>query len=305
MSKSTTEASAAWLEDLKKTGAISDEEWKVLEGVITKAEVSEFVGSSVLRQQSYSKTMNELKDRYDGELAKVQTYERELASWRANTEKSVSQIQNELAQARAEQARIVQVAKSFGLDENDLGASVAPFTTPPGTPSEPAKPAFDLEALGQKFLTQERADEMGAMYTLLPAEINDIVAEHQELFGKSPKGMRQVVERAIKEQRSVRDVYEEEFKVADRRAELESQAREAEIKRRVEEELTNWRTQNPEASIPRPSSQRSPLLADRSVTEIPGAENASKDNFMSSAQAQNDSVRAAVAHWNSLSHEDI
>ena len=137
------------------------------------------------------------------------------------------------------------------------------------------------------------------MYTLLPAEINDIVAEHQELFGKPPRGMRAIVERAIREQRPIRDVYEEEFKVADRRTELDAQAREAEITRRVEEKLTAYRTEHPEARPPRSADQRSTLFGDPSTMQIPGTE-AVVNNSISQAQEGAEGIAAAIAHWNEL-----
>ena len=298
------EATNAWLADLVKTGAIDDESRKVLEAVVAKPEAAEFIGSSVLRQSDYSKHMNELDGKYKAELAKVQNYERELANWRGTTEKTVSQVQAELQQARAEAARIRQVATSYGLDEGDLGQPVAPHTTPPqfggGDPNDRST-AFNAEKFGLDFLPRKEAEELGTMYTLLPAEINDIVAEHQELFGKSPRGMRQIVEKAIREQRPIRDVYEEEFKVADRRAELEAQAREAEITRRVEEKLTAWRSEHPEARQPRTADQHSPMFKEDLMT-IPGAPE-TVPNSRSQGQEQAEAVNAAVAFWNQMDHE--
>ena len=297
MSKAT-EATAAWLAGLKSTGAIGDDEFKVLEAAVAKPEVAEYVGSSQLRQDEFSRKMNDLSASHKTELAKIQAYERELADWRGGVEKNYSQIQAELQQARAEAARIAKVAQSYGLDESDLGTSVAPYTTPPGTPSEGGGSRPDLQNLAQEFLTRTDFDQLGYQYTMLPAELNDIVAEHQELFeGKNPRGMRQIFEKAVAEKRPLRDVWEEEFKVADRRAELEAKAREAEVTRRVEEQLTAWRTEHPEVRLPRPGARAS-VLEDKSLTAIPDA---ATDNL---AADQNSSVRAAVAYWNQLDHAE-
>jgi hypothetical protein len=304
MSKAS-EVTQAWLEGLKKTGAISEDELKVLESSIAKPEVAEYVGASQLRQDEFSRKMNELNSGYQTKLQEVQNYERELANWRGTTEKSISQVQAELLQARAEAARIRQVAQTYGLDESDLGQPVAPYTTPPGTPgvatqTEGSNP--NLQNLNQEFLSRKEADELGTMYTLLPAEINDIVAEHQELFGgKSPKGMKDIVNRAIKEKRSIRDVYEEQFKVADRRAELETQAREAEITRRVEEKLTSWRSEHPEVRLPRSTEDHASVL-NPNLTAIPGLENV-VSNALSQGVQQQDAVSAAVNFWNQIDRE--
>lgn len=289
-----TEAAQAWLEDLKKTGAISEEELKVLEAATSKPQVAEYIGGSQLRQQDYSKRLNEAQTAYDTKSQEILAYERELANWRANTEKSVTQLQQELHTARAERERILRTAQTYGLSEDDFGASVANFSTPvgvnqPAVNPEPDKPQFDPT----KFVSKEEAEQLGQMYTLLPAEISDIISEHVELFGKQPKGMRQIVERAIKERRALRDVYAEEFKVADRRKELDDAAREAEIKRRVEEELIRYRSENPNARIPLPGRQPSPVLQEFKGT---AAENP--------ANAKNEAVSAAVAYWNQMQHSE-
>lgn len=288
------EATAAWLEELKKSGSISEDEWKAFETAVANPKVNEYIGGSVLRQQDYNRAMNQLKADYDTKASEILAYEKELAQWRGNTEKSVSQVKAELTQARAEADRLRATGKAYGLTDDDLGTPVAPFTTPPGTdPNLNRKgdaPEFDPSG----FLKRTEFEEIGAMYSLLPAEINDIVAEHVDLFGKQPKGMRQVVEQAMREKRSVRDVYEESFKVADKRTEIAEAQKEAEIKRRVEEEITRFRTENPQVRLPRPDASRSYVLRDN--LSIP-------EDVPNAAHQQADAVSAALSHWNSMEHK--
>jgi hypothetical protein len=242
--------------------------------------------------------MNDLKSQYDNKATEILQYEKELANWRGNTEKSVTQLKQELQLARAEAQRLRDTGKAYGLTDDDLGAPVAPFTTPLGVDPQERKvdkPEFDPT----QFLKKAEAEELGAMYTLLPAEINDIVAEHVELFGKQPRGMRQIVEQAIREKRALRDVYEETFKVADRRTEIAEQQREAEIKRRVDEQLAAWRSENPEARIPYPGRPGSFVL-DRNSDTLTLPEDATPN----SVQSKQSSVAAAVARWNSMEHSE-
>ncbi len=293
------EATVAWLEELKKTGAISEDEWKVLEAAADKPQVAEFIGGSQLRQSDYNRRMNELKSQYDVKAAEILQYEKDLANWRGNTEKSVTQLKQELQLARTEAQRLRDTAKAYGLAEEDLGVPVAPHTAPPGVDDPQNRKGHDPEFDPTQFLKKTEIEELGQTAFLLPAEINDIVAEHVELFGKQPKGMRQIVEQAMRERRTVREVYEETFKVADRRTEIAEQQKEAEIKRRVEEQIAAWRTENPEARIPYPGRPGSSVLDRNSDTlSLP-------ENFQpNSIPSKQESVAAAVARWNSMEHAE-
>lgn len=299
MSKAT-EAATAWLAGLKQTGAISDEQAATLEAAISDPKGAEYVGSTTLMRSDYSRAQNDLKADYDAKTKELADYQRELANWRGGTEKEVSQVKAELNQLRAERLRLVAVAQSYGLSEDDLGTPVAPFTAHPGTtspnPKDSDPPAFDAS----KYITRDEVQKLDQMYTLLPAEIADISAEYSELFGKPIKGVRQLVERAIKEQRSLRDIYEDEFSVSDKRKSIDEAQREAEIKRRVEEQLTAYRTEHPELPYTPSGRAGSPILASRDSL-IPEGSTAKA----SSAYLGNDSVKAAIAHWNSIEHKDI
>ena len=291
MSKKTQDATASWLEGLKNTGAISEEEWKVLEGATAKQEFVDYVGETALSRSDYSRRQNELQAEFQAKTQELNDYQKELANWRGLTEKEVSTIRAEAEQLRAERQRLVGVAQSFGLTEDDLGTPVAPFTTNPNlqVQKQPAQHEIDPT----KYMSRDEFQNEAVTYALLPGEIADITAEHVELFGKAPNKMRQIVETAIREKRTVRDVYEDEYKVADRRSELANAEREAEIKRRVEEELTRFRTENPDARIPLPNDGSYAL---RNV--LPKSD----PNSANQAFQQNNSVDAAVRAWNSIDH---
>jgi hypothetical protein len=292
MSKAA-ETARQWLADLVRTANLSEDARKALETTLTAPEALEYIGNSALRQQEFDRKMNQQKSQYQAELAKIQKYERELADWRGKTEAQVAQTVNELNAARAEAQRVRQVAYSYNLTDEDLGTSVAPATLPLGASAstpDPGRTGLDPS----EYLKRVDFESAATMHTLLPAEINDIVAEHVELFGKMPRGIRQVVERAVQEQKPIREIWEDEFKVRDKRAELEAAAREAEIARRVEEKLISYRS---EQGIPvqRPDAQRSYILTNRETLATP-----SEDSRVHQHQ---DSVTAAVAHWNSQDHK--
>lgn len=294
MSKKTQEATANWLEGLKRTGALTDDQMQALLDASGKTEFVDYIGETAMSRSDYSRSQNALQAEYQAKTQELTDYQKELANWRGKTEKEVSTIKAEAEQLRAERQRLVGVAQSYGLTESDLGDPVAPFTSNPSlatakTTSAPQADPFDAT----KFISRIEAEEMGTMYTLLPAEIADIMAEHRELFGKEAR-LRPIVEKAMREKRQLREVYEEEYKVADRRSELADAEREAEIKRRVDEEIVKFRTENPEARIPLPGEGSFALR-----TVLPKGDESSTNQ----AFRQNSSVDSAVARWNSLEHK--
>ena len=107
MSKKTQDATKAWLEGLKNTGALSDEQWQVLDDATGKAEFVDYIGDTAMMRSDYSREMNTLKSDYDSKTNELADYQRKLADWRGLTEKEVSQIKAEANQLRAERQRIV------------------------------------------------------------------------------------------------------------------------------------------------------------------------------------------------------
>jgi hypothetical protein len=276
---STTTESQAWLQELKAKGNLDDEAFKSLSAIFEKPEVSEYVKGSILRQQDYSRSMNKLQADYSKKLSEIEAYEKDLGNWRSQTETQVQQTQAQLAEAQRQRDELVKLAKSYGLEDE-----LQPFSTPP-TQVQPPQPAQDLS---KDYLPRKEFMEVAQSYPLIVGEVNDIIAEHVELFGKQPKGMREVVEQAMREGRTIREVYEDHFSVADRRQELEKQAREAEITRRVEEEVQKYRTEN---SLPQPRPQREHGAVFSHPLDMP-------QDAVSEAQSRADSVRAAVNSWN-------
>ncbi len=295
MSKKTEAATTAWLEGLKKSGALTDEQMQVLMEASGKTEFVDYVGETAMNRSDYSKRQNDLQTEFQAKTQELTDYQRELANWRGMTEKEVSTIKAEAEQLRAERQRLIGVAQSYGLTESDLGDPVAPFTQHPSlaaTKPNPSAPQAD-QIDPAKYLSRDEFVQKETLYSLLPAEIADIMAEHRELFGKEAR-LRPIVEKAMKEQRSVREVYEEEYKVADRRSELATAEREAEIKRRVDEELVKYRSENPDARIPLPNDGSFALR-----TVLPKGDETSTNQ----AFRQSTAVDAAVARWNQLDHK--
>jgi len=179
----------------------------------------------------------------------------------------------------------VTLAQSYGIDEAELKAMAA---APPPASSTTSVPDPTRQSA---FVPREAFVEFAQTQPLIAAEIADITAEHHELFGKALKGTRQLTEKAIREGRTLREVWEEANGVPARRQEIETQTREAEIQRRVQEEVTKFRTAN---SIPAPVHE-DPLRFNILEHKIEAP-----DDNSSSAAKRADAVSAAVATFNNL-----
>lgn len=289
-----------WLAELVKSANLSEAEKTALETTLQKPELLDYVGRSALRQADYDRLMNSSKSQLATKMQEIQGYEQDLANWRGKTEQQVAQIQSELGQSRAEAARIRQVAYSYNLTDEDLGAAVAPHTTPPGVDPQPGadKVTKPSEFSASQFLESPEFQQLSTMYSLLPAETADITAEHMRLFGSSPTNMREITTKALQERRPLRDVWEETYEVADKRKEIETAKVEAEITRRVDEQMVAMRSQALSGSpLPRPGGTGSYVLSQRDKLTPP-------EDKTSLAGDRTASVNAAVAFWNTLNHSE-
>jgi hypothetical protein len=303
MSKAA-ETARQWLADLVKSANLTAEAKTALETTLAAPEALDFIGRSALRQADYDRLMNQTKTQLSSKMQEIQGYEQSLATWRGQTEAQVAQVQAELNKARAEAQRIRQVAYSYNLTDEDLGAPVAPATTPPGV--DPTQSGTKMTDTPKPFsiddvLTNEKFQELSQMFTLLPAEVADITAEHVRLFGAQPDKMREITNKALAERRPLRDVWEETYEVSDKREDLKKVAFEAEVARRVEEEKVKFRTElltgQPTA---RPGiGQGSYVLSNRDKL-TPSVD----PQIANNANTRAEGVNAAVQYWNSLKHEE-
>jgi hypothetical protein len=290
-----------WLADLVKSANLSEEAKKALETTLGTPEALDYVGRSALRQADYDRLMNQTKADLAKKMQEIQGYESSLADWRGKTEAQVAAVQSELAKSRAEAARIRQVAYSYNLTDEDLGAPVTSAVTPPGVdPPTDHSQATQMTSTNKPFsieqvLEDSKFQELSQMFTLLPAEVADITAEHTALFGSQPNRMKEITNRALQERRPLREVWAETYEVDEKRQELEKAKIEAEIARRVEEERVKMRSELVSGTpLPRPGGAGSYVLSHRS-------ELTPSDSTVTSRQ---ESVNAAVQHWNSLKRND-
>jgi hypothetical protein len=283
----------AWFKELELT----PEEISTLEPVFGKPERIEKVKGSVLRQAEFSRRMQALdKQKQDLEAA-IAEKERlvaedaaKLGSWKQTADQTLSTTSKALEDERVKHFRLQQkmqaLATQYGVDPNDLG-----LETP--VPPEKKEPFADLSELDKKYYGKEDAERLMNEVKASPfiaAELEDIVDEHRSLFGKGIN-RRELVMSALKNKRNLREEWEEQNKVSDRRRELEEKKIEERINARVAEEKTKILSEH-KLPVTRGSESGSPILSMRDNLRLAGTDR-SKPAQESSA------VEAAVAAFNS------
>ena len=252
----------AWLGDLATKGQLSAEDVALLEGKLNKPEVVAALEGGQLRQADYDRTMNKLKADHKTAMDGVVGLQTELTGWRTEAQGKLDKAMGDL-QARDTtiaqyQARVTQIATDYGLDLNTLMPAAAAAPNPTASPAPSASPNPAANEGFRKF--QEDFDKAKQIFPLLPAELHDLSVEHQELYGKPLSKSLELVSTALKEGRSVRDVWAEQYKVEDRRKEITLQAQQqhdAEIRADERNKVLS------EASVPtfRPDAPRSPIFS--------------------------------------------
>lgn len=251
----------SWLKDLE----LSDEERKVLEPVLAKDQVSKKIGESFLRQSDYSRKMNELGEErkkleatLQQKLGEIDQYEQGLVSWKGNADKT---LETREAEVRKLNEELKSTREAMSKIQQDYGIDPGQYVAAPSR-AVPEK-QIDEAVLGN-FVRRDdfqKAVSDAMQFPQVAAELMDLNSEHYELFGKRLPSNRGLIESAIKNKKSIREVWADQYKVEDRRAELSKKSHDEEIERVRQETEARVRS---ELKIPaqRPNSSRPIVLSD-------------------------------------------
>lgn len=224
-----------WLKELNADGTLSAEELATLQGALSKdPKVVKRLEEGQLRQSDYSRRMGELTEKEKQTLA-LQT---QLVEWKSQAEAAIAGANLTARQEGEERgklnARLQHVITTYNIDpasvgmEPPAGGDLTKKTTAPGN-GNPPNPEFLTRAEWEKL-----SAEMKATYPLLPAVLHDLSVQHQVLFGKPLENSAALVQKAMTAGKPIQTVWEEEFKVAEKRTELH----EAAIQTRITEAVT-------------------------------------------------------------------
>lgn len=211
---------AQYVEELAAGGAFTAEEAVQARTLLSKAPVAKRIEEGVLRQQDYSRNMADVKRTKDAATALIKANE----EWKETAEAELAAAKDDLNAAnlttKEYRAEVDRIVNEYGLDPATLKlpkpakvTEAKPVETKPNT-SMVSKD--DLKGLTDSMLNMPK----------LAAHLADLGAEHQELFGKPLKNAQALVEMAAKENVRIKDIWAREYKVDDRKAEIERTSKE-------------------------------------------------------------------------------
>ena len=259
----------AWLEEATKRANIPAEDRKILEGVFAKNKqgMETYLEESGLRQSDYDRKMNALKSEHETRLQEVAAKEQaadrfatQNGEWFNQNNGKFTKATQDLEAARVKEAQLVErmkaLATRYGVPEDELNI---PASAAPAVPAAAAVPSFDEK----RFVNREEAERELRGSLFFQAELDDLVDEHRALFGKGFKKA-EFTKKALQvagtagNTKKLREIWEDEFKVADKRKELQDRDVEARIATAVQERETKIRSEL-QLPAPRPAEQHSPI----------------------------------------------
>lgn len=244
-----------WLGGLE----LSEEHKAVVETALSTEKNQQQIRENFLRQQDYSRRMNELATaKRDAETQYGRQYQ-ELAAWKKEADARLEKEQADKTRAIAEAAALRAAATEYGLDTSSISSTMgaAPGAGAGQLNNPAAQAAVDLSGYDKKFETVTQ--ELSAA-PLINAKMSDIATEYEELHGKRFKGMTSFVQEALERSVSLDQLAEEKFSFTAKRAEQEKTRRQTEIDLAVKEAEARVRS---ELHLPttRPGGYSSPISA--------------------------------------------
>jgi hypothetical protein len=233
----------SFLEGLEKEAGISGEALKAIrEAVGGNPKADEFVKGSVLRQSDYSRRQAELQSAREAvetaqrtladKEASVSKYQTELGQWKAGADSKVIEALTAREQAEtklaAALARLSTVGGKYGVDPADLElGDIKPV-------AKTETPAFDDSKYVKVDDLGRRVQEAG----VLDAMIYDLGNEHLALFGKPLPKAAELVQESIAKGVPLTKLWEEKYKVVEKRNEVV----EASVQQRIANAVVAERT---------------------------------------------------------------
>lgn len=246
------------------------------EETMMKADYSRQVQATVAERQAAQARQAELAAA-QASVAELTTRVQEYDAYLRTNFIERSQFEGLKVERDALNTQLEKVKTDYDLDLPIPGAttmSTQPADNHNGNNSNGAKPPFNYVTDAQLGAA---TSQLMAVATMTPALIAAISVEHQKLFGEPLADPVSLVKAALAEGRDLETVWTETYKVADKRAELQTQAFNQQVEAKVQEELAKRQSQSVfGGALPLTRMAPSPLLQDinlppeqRSVTAAP------------------------------------
>ena len=223
-----------WVEEMRKAG-LSPETLQALDKDLDRKEVADSFKRTVLAVADYSRQTQDLAR----QRQEVEDYLGQLKQWKADREIDLRKNTSETAQYKqmatqaTEQLQAIQAAQEQLIRSGVVDASQIPVVAPTSSLQPPASSANG----NGNYLTKEELnkvlEEKDNYYLGALGLVNDINREHFNLFGQWPD-TKKLIELSARTRKPLEEVWQNEYKVADKRKELQEQ----EVNKRIDEEVS-------------------------------------------------------------------
>ena len=215
-------ATQTWLNELKASGSIPEEDMNVLLKIAANPKADEFIKGSVLRQADYSREIQKAKDLQTQLASKesdVTKFQGQLASWQSGAKASYEQALRDREEIAGKLTLAQERLRTLGTTHNIDETEWAPVV---GTKVE-TKPKEE-----PKYMTQAEVDaQVRKSITesaMIDAAMHDLNVRHLELFGTPLKNGVAFVAEALRAEKTLTSYFDEKFKVAEKVNELAEKA---------------------------------------------------------------------------------
>lgn len=268
----TAEELTGWVGGL---GLADDKKALVLEA-LGNPTVIQKVGDSVLAQREFSRKLDELKANetrlnaeHQARMKKEDEFQKSLSGWKTTKEQ---EYQTKLQQERqaTEQAlttvrdRMKTLGTNYGIPEEELKPLLEAKVNVNDPPVVRTDQRRDDDG---KFLPRDEFNKVVNDYAKLPAIMQAITYEHQQLFpNQPPPDFLKMIDEAGANKRSLKQEWEVQYKVGERRDAIHEEQIQARIKKDVEAAVVAERSRiladnpNVNARVRSESREGSPIL---------------------------------------------
>jgi hypothetical protein len=266
---------ATELQEWVKSLGLPEDKAKIVLESFGAPEVLTKVGETVLARQDYSRNMDKLKaeekrlaedfaKKVAEEDRKSTEYATSVGKWKTEKEEVLNKATKAREEAEAKlvaaQAKIKEIAPTYGIPEDQLSSILTPVVAR----TEPRREDPPRNENGE-FISKEEFNKTVMNYAKLPAIITTLEREHVRLFGPNaemPDWMAMV-----DAGKPLKQAWEEKYKVPERREALNKEAHDREIaeaeKRGAEAARSKFLAENPvSAGVRRDSDSGSPVLSE-------------------------------------------
>jgi hypothetical protein len=250
------------LEILKAQGA-SDADIEAMKPLLANEKFTSAIESELSAKSEAEKRASEFekasKD-FEAKFAESSKYAQDMQEWyNSQAMPAMTALQKDAMKAREEAVRLqerLRAAKDYGLA--DIADPIDPIVIPEVKPEPVVKQ--DLPDLS-KYATNDFLLQVAEKEGEAIAMAADISQEHRDLFG-TRLNMTELRKKAVEQKKTLSEVWQSDYRVADRRAELAREAQAAEEKkkqdwiesiRREEREKVLSQIGNPQTRDPLPS----------------------------------------------------